>query len=194
MSQRGSGYARQPNELYVTPKWVTEALLEFLPRPTKILEPAAGPGQMAGVLRRRFGPVVTADLDRGENFLEMQQLPLGVGGIVTNPPYNQAEEFCEHALKLTLPVKGFVAMLLRCDFDHAKRRFGLFRDCSSFARKVVLTRRIVWFVEADGKPKGSPSFNHAWYIWDHKHVGPPTIAYAHAEPEQIDLEEAIAAA
>jgi len=38
---------------------------------------------------------------------------------------------------------------------------------------LVLTRRIVWF-EA---PKAAPSFNHAWYIWDWKHVGPPVLAY-----------------
>jgi len=42
----------------------------------------------------------------------------------------------------------------------------------------VLTRRIVWFVEADGKPKASPSFNHAWFLWDWQHAGPPVIAYS----------------
>jgi hypothetical protein len=52
-------------------------------------------------------------------------------------------EFCAQALKLTAPVKGFVAMLLRCDFDHAKRRAYLFADCPQFAKKIVLTRRIV---------------------------------------------------
>ena len=82
-----------------------------------------------------------------------------------------------HALKLTAPVKGFVAMLLRCDFDHAKRRAYLFADCPQFAKKVVLTRRIVWFVEADGKPKASPSFNHAWFLWDWQHAGPPVVTY-----------------
>ena len=46
--------------------------------------------------------------------------------------------------------------------------------CPAFARKVVLTKRIVWF---DG-PKAAPSFNHAWYIWDWKHRGSPMLAYA----------------
>ncbi len=64
-----------------------------------------------------------------------------------------------------------------CDFDHAKRRAYLFADCPQFAKKIVLTRRIVWFVEADGKPKASPSFNHAWFLWDWQHAGPPVIAY-----------------
>jgi hypothetical protein len=36
-----------------------------------------------------------------------------------------------------------------------------------------LTKRIIWF---DG-PKAAPSFNHAWYIWDHAHTGMPVLAY-----------------
>jgi hypothetical protein len=76
------------------------------------------------------------------------------------------------------PVNGFVAMLLRTDFDHAKSRSHLFRDCPAFSRKVVLLNRIVWFTEANGKPKASPSENHAWFCWDWRHDGPPTIAYA----------------
>ena len=102
--------------------------------------------------------MLASDISEGGDFLKLERLPdASVRGIVTNPPYEQAEEFCAHALKLTAPVKGFVAMLLRCDFDHAKRRAYLFADCPQFAKKIVLTRRIVWFVEADGKPKASPS-------------------------------------
>ena len=122
--------------------------------------------------------MLASDISEGGDFLKLERLPdASVRGIVTNPPYEQAEEFCAHALKLTAPVKGFVAMLLRCDFDHAKRRAYLFADCPQFAKKIVLTRRIVWFVEADGKPKASPSFNHAWFLWDWQHQGQPVIAY-----------------
>ena len=67
-----------------------------------------------------------------------------------------------------------VAMLLRTDFDHAASRAHLFADCATFAKKVVLTKRIRWF---EGS-KGSPSFNHCWMIWDREHRGPATLAYA----------------
>jgi hypothetical protein len=56
-------------------------------------------------------------------------------------------------------------MLLRTDYDHAHSRIHLFAGCQSFAKKVVLTQRIIWF---DG-PKANPSYNHAWYIWNHEH-------------------------
>jgi len=74
---------------------------------------------------------------------------------------------------LMQPVEGFVAMLLRTDFDHAKTRQFLFSGCPPFSKKLVLTKRIQWFEDS----KGSPSFNHAWFIWDWKHQGAPTLAY-----------------
>lgn len=179
MSQRGSGYSRVTLDEYSTPAWCVEALLGFIhTRLGALWEPACGTGQMVRVLRNQF-LVLATDVQGGTDFLKVEALPNpGIRGIVTNPPYDLAEEFCAHALKLTAPVKGFVAMLLRVDFDSAKTRAHLFRDCPAFAKKIVLTKRIAWFVEADGKPKASPSYNHCWMLWNHDHVGPPTIAYA----------------
>jgi hypothetical protein len=104
--------------------------------------------------------------------------PDGVEGIVTNPPFGLATEFIEHSLRLMEPVGGYVAMLLPSDFDHAQSRVHLFRNCPQFSRRVVLLRRIVWFVEANGKPKASPSTNHIWALWCHQHTGKPTVDYA----------------
>ena len=185
MSQRDSGYERKERDLYETPEWVTEALLPHLPLIHHILEPACGSGQMARVLDK-IAKVTAYDIEptmpgAGRvNFLEMIPGCRGYGdriGIITNPPYELATEFCEHALKLTEPVDGLVAMLLRTDFDHAKGRSHLFRDCPAFAKKLVLTKRIVWFEPEPGSKGKSPSFNHAWFIWDWKHEGPPTIGY-----------------
>jgi hypothetical protein len=178
-SQRASGYDRIPKEFYPTPSWVTEALLgSIVARPGTLWEPAAGAGDMVRVLQNQYA-VLATDVATGTDFLAVKSLPnSAIRGIITNPPYNRAEEFCAHALELTRPNGGFVAMLLRVDFDSAKTRGYLFRDCAAWAKKVVLTKRIVWFVEEDGKPKASPSENHCWMIWDHQHRGPPTIEYA----------------
>ena len=89
----------------------------------------------------------------------------------TGTPYELAAEFIEHALSLTAS-SGVVAMLLRTDFDHPKSRQHLFSH-SAFSKKLVLTKRIKWFEDS----KGQPSFNHAWFVWDHRHKGPPTLAY-----------------
>lgn len=181
MSQRESGYERKERDLYETPTWPTEALLPHLPDAEAILEPAAASGQMVRVLRRH-ARVIASDIEPFEgldgigDFLERTDAQ-GCTGIVTNPPFGLAPQFIEHALRLMEPVDGFVAMLLRTNFDHAKSRTHLFRDCPAFSKKIVFLKRIVWFVEDDGRPKASPSMDHCWMIWNWRHDGPATIAY-----------------
>ena len=155
MSQRDSGYAGIPRDEYSTPRWVTRALLPQIRDIHLVWDPASGSGQMARALKAAGLQVLATDIATGQDFLLAK-------AIITNPPYALAQEFIEHALELTKP-DGIVAMLLRTDFDHAKTRQHLFGECDRFAKKVVLTKRT--------------SFNHAWYVWDWKHRGPPTLAY-----------------
>lgn len=172
MSQRNSGYARKECDLYETPEWVTQELLRVIPAPSFVWEPAYGTGKIA----RLFEPnVLATDLNelRPVDFLQVKEAPVEVDAIITNPPFDKATEFCRHAVNLMRSRQGMVCMLLRCDFDHAKTRTDLFRDCPAFAMKLTLLRRIVWF-ERKG---AAPSFNHAWFIWDWKHNGPPQIKY-----------------
>lgn len=174
MSQRESGYERKENDLYETPAWVTECLRPHVGNLQTIWEPACGSGAMVKVFLSswRVPYIESTDIANGYDFLKQSRS--ACEAIITNPPYSQSQAFIEHALKLALPHQGLVAMLLRTDYDHAKTRQHLFGKCPWFAKKVVLTKRIVWF-ERDG---AAPSFNHAWYIWDYKHQGAPTLAYA----------------
>lgn len=174
MSQRDSGYKRHEGDLYETPSWVTAALLaEGFRQPNRIWEPAEGSGKMVRVFNILLPcPVIGTDVRTGHDFLTIP-LPVGCDCIITNPPYDLATEFIHRALSLMRQVDGQVMMLLRTDFDHAKSRRNLFMDCPAFAKKLVLTKRIRWFEDSDG----SPSFNHAWFLWDWKHIGPPTLAY-----------------
>jgi methylase of polypeptide subunit release factors len=172
MSQRVSGYERKAFDRYDTPAWCTQALLPHLPvLGGTIWEPACGSGQMVAVLRQAGFDVIGTDIVDGVDFLDC--VPRACAAIVSNPPYALATEFIQRALDVTRP-RGLVAMLLRTDFDHAKTRQHLFSGCPAFAKKIVLVKRIIWF---DG-PKAAPSFNHAWYSWNHRHRGPPTLAYA----------------
>lgn len=180
MSQRVSGYERRPNDLYETPEWVTEALLPHIMQrvDAPIWEPAAGNGKIANVLERIVPFVFQSDI-QGEpglveelDFLTTNKIHCDFDFIITNPPYELAREFIVKALDMSYP-SGLVAMLLRTDFDHAKTRQSLFGEHRAFAKKLVLTKRIKWFEGTTG----SPSFNHAWFIWDWLHEGAPTIAY-----------------
>jgi hypothetical protein len=171
MSQRNSGYERKERDSYDTPEWVTDALIPHLPiRNCVVWECAAGSGQMVAALLRAGFDVIASDIADGRDFLT-EPAPRPFRAIITNPPYELATEFIERALSI-IPTDGFVAMLLRTDFDHAISRQHLFGECPLFCKKVVLTKRIKWFEDSDGQP----SFNHAWYIWT-AHNGKPTLAY-----------------
>lgn len=175
MSQRDSGYERKERDLYETPEWVTLALAPHIhKRIESIYEPAAGSGKMVRALGKTGRMIDADDISEGRDFLDCDQERMGnAQAIITNPPYILASQFIERALMLTKPRWGVVAMLLRTDIDHAKTRQNFFGLHPAFAKKVVLTKRIQWFEDS----KGSPSFNHAWFIWDWKHNGPPTLAY-----------------
>ncbi len=176
MSQRESGYERKERDLYETPEWVTLALVPHLPKLGCVWEPASGTGKMVRPLEDSGFLVVHSDIADGTDFLQQTKAMGRPDGIITNPPYALAQEFIERALEFMAgPQQGLVAMLLRTDYDHAKTRQHLFSGCKAFAKKLVLTKRIVWFESAE--KSAAPSFNHAWYIWDHKHAGPPTLAY-----------------
>lgn len=193
MAQRNSGYDRQHADNYATPNWATQAVLPHIPdRVRCVWEPASGEGAMARVLGeylspRRRGGVVATDIRPGNGIItsnlsidflgEIPVLP-PYQAIISNPPFNLAQKFIERALDLTAASKGFVAMLLRSDYDHAKSRRHLFADNPTFAKRIVLTKRIVWFVDPlTGRPKASPSENHSWFCFDHTHRGPAQIAY-----------------
>jgi len=182
MSQRESGYERKERDLYETPEWVTHALRQHVADVEAIWEPACGGEKMVRVFEQWGVPHIDySDINEGFDFLAQTHRP--IEAIITNPPYNLATEFIEHALKIMEPNSHheqspcIVAMLLRTDFDHAKSRSHLFADCPAFAKKVVLTKRITWFEPEPGAKGKSPSFNHAWFIWDLKHKGAPTLAY-----------------
>jgi hypothetical protein len=178
MSQRVSGYARVFADTYETPAPPVRALVPYLRERDLqfVLEPANGPRSMLAQTLRNEGFHVTAT---GSDFLACTAMPdPGIEGIVTNPPFGSggryAEVFIEHALALA----PFVAMLLRIDFDSGKTRTRLFGDCPFFAGKLILLDRIVWFPR---EGKAGPSENHAWYLWDRRHQGAPTIRYARAK-------------
>lgn len=180
MSQRQSGYERKDRELYETPEWVTKALMDHIPlRVRTVWEPACGTGKMVRVLKQRY-EVTGSDIDGGVDFLKCAErgFPSTTDAIITNPPYTLAAPFIEEALRFMEPNKGFVAMLFRTDFDHARRRTHLFRECSQFAAKLTLLRRIVWFEPPPGEKKAAPSYNHCWLLWDWRHEGPAEVRYA----------------
>ena len=100
-------------DFYPTPTWATRALIKHEKFQGTIWEPACGDGAMAHVLEQTGCRIISSDLhDRGYgkpgvDFLDAQD---EVDNVVTNPPYNCAEQFVETALRIA---KWKCAFLLR---------------------------------------------------------------------------------
>lgn len=163
-----SGYDRIEHDFYETPEWCTQVLLDNirLYNNEVIWEPACGRGAITEVLARAGHTVISSDLiDRNygtvSDFLTADGTPHnGVTHIITNPPYGEAaEDFLVKALDLMMPINGAVSMLLRNEYDCAKKRKYLFNESSYFAKKIVMTKRPRWITGTTV----SPRFNYAWY-------------------------------
>jgi hypothetical protein len=93
-----------------------------------VWEPACGPGAIVRVLREAGHKVIASDLinwgcedsESGCDFLKVIRAPLGITSIVTNPPFNLAEQFVAHALRL----HPRVFMLLRGAFLEGLRWYS----------------------------------------------------------------------
>ena len=123
MSSTNRGTQRNADDYYVTPHWLIEDFLaafsencrfnfdeQTYPR---VLDPSAGgceqyPMSYPAVLEKHgFNIVDSWDiredsraLIRGCDFLKTNPTPNYHDLIITNPPFNKAQEFTEHALKI----------------------------------------------------------------------------------------------
>lgn len=182
MSIAPSQYERVANEKYYTPAWVTQALFS-VERFDRVFDPAGGDAAIinavpAGKAARAID--IAPDNPRVEvgDFFDVQNLDMW--DVITNPPYGVqsrlAVRFIEHALALTEPFGGKVAMLLKVGFDSAGGRRHLFDDHPAFAVEYRLTRRIRWtnLPQSDA----GPTENHSWFVWDwRKRHGPAVKGY-----------------
>jgi hypothetical protein len=175
MVVRGAKYPRKENEFYATPAETTRVVLDLVDFDLCVCDPAAGNGAIMKVLKEYRYIADGADLGGGYDFLKDPWQWPG-RNILTNPPFGiggrTAMEFIERALVITRPYQGKVAMLLPIDFDSGATRSHVFGFCPAFALKIVLLNRIRWFNGVSG------STNHAWFVWDWTHEGPPIIRYA----------------
>lgn len=166
-------------DVYETPEVAINALLEVERLPHHIWEPACGPGSIVMKLRSLGHTVRATDLvdygcpnsRGGIDFLSQKQASVDVEAIVTNPPYQHAAEFVEHAL-FQAPL---VIMLLRLAFLESIRRSNIL-DGGKLARVHVFRNRLPMMHRKgwDG-PKSSSAMAFAWYVWDRWHQGPTTI-------------------
>lgn len=176
-------YSERQNDCYETPPCAVEALLqvegEWMPR--GVLEPACGPGSICRVLQAHGYHVFAFDLhDYGyaKPDVDFLQTTVEYPAIVTNPPYQLAEKFVRHAVKLA----PYVAMLLRLAFLESVRRTDILEN-SGLARVHVFRNRLPMMHRKDWDgPRSSSAMPFAWFVWERGHQGPATLDRISWEP------------
>lgn len=107
------------------------------------------------------------DLPRPQSMADVESL-LGFrpDAIISNPPYGKdADRAVRKALELMEPENGYVAFLMRHEWDAAKGRADL-TDHPAYMAKVTLRFRPVWIAKQEGEQSASPRFSYAFYVWD----------------------------
>ena len=146
----------------------------------KIWESACGEGHLSRVLENRGYQVFSSDLvDRGfgkvQDFLNYEnQNKLSVD-ILTNPPYNKAQEFVEKALDV-IKDGYYVVMFLKIQFLEGKERRKLF---DKYPPKYVYVNsaRQICYLNGDMSKKMSSATCYCWYIWEKGWKGEPIIRW-----------------
>jgi hypothetical protein len=155
---------RRELDFYPTPANVTVALMEFLQLPkSRIWEIACGDGAMSKVLESYGHDVYSTELRQdsgygkgGVDFLEYPE-DFKVDAIITNPPFNVSQQFIEKSLRHA----DTVAMLLKSQYWHGKKRLSLFNEHTP-SWVLPLTWRPDFLAGLKG---GSPTMECIWTVW-----------------------------
>jgi len=160
-----SDYGRVKSDFYPTPPEATQALLNFLniPKDQIIWEPACGEGHMAEVFEGNGYEIITSDINSfgygvsGVDFLNTECK--NCDWIITNPPFNLAEDFIKQCVKFQKPF----ALLLKSQYWHSKKRHSLFTTTKPKYILPLTWRPDFLFKE---RGKGSPLMDVLWCVWD----------------------------
>lgn len=163
---------RDGPDFFPTPAWATHALIDSELLDGDIWECACGDGSMSTVLLTTGQSVISTDLyDRGygESGIDFLNTDRCVANIVTNPPYNSAEEFLKAAVQ---KAEKKVALLLRLAFLEGVNRQRTIFSVIPPARVWVFSERITFYASG-AEVKGSGTTAYAWFVWE-KGVSHPT--------------------
>lgn len=161
LTTAGKKETRRELDFYPTPPDVTHALMQALNlSPRAIWEPACGDGAMASVIAEYGHTIISTDIrytGYGEGGIDFLSARRECDAIVTNPPFNISEQFIHHAL-MQAPI---VAMLLKSQYWHAKKRADLFNE---FPPAFVYP--LTWRPDfLNGERGGAPTMEVHWTVW-----------------------------
>ena len=162
---------REQNDYYATEPKATELLCQLENfKKVGILEPCCGEGHISKVLTQKGYTVHSTDLiyrGYGAGGINFFSYNFWAGDIITNPPYELAQECVEHALKI-MQLGSKLAMFLKLTFLEGKSRRKLFLEQPPI-RVWCSSSRLNCGKNGDfSKPS---AICYAWFIWEKGHKG-----------------------
>lgn len=180
---------RVDNDYYATPKNAIDAILNEVELKGSILEPSAGEGHISVLLKEKYpnSEIISTDLiERKDKFNVGLQGNIDFLGhdfgrtfdnVITNPPFNLAQEFIEKALEVS---NDKVIMFAKIQLLEGAKRRELF---DKFPPKYiyVFSKRVNPLrngeeLDEKGKPWAS-TMCFAWFVWEKKHDGEPIVRW-----------------
>lgn len=169
------------NEHYVEPEWVSKRLFEEEYFEGKIYDPCCGFGRIVISAKQAGHDAYGSDIaDRGWNSTPQDFLKHNSrhDNIVTNPPFNLAQEIAEHALTLA---RGKTAMI----FPTARLNAARWLRDTPLHKIWLLTPRPSMppghTITTGGKVGGGKS-DFCWLVWGQNYLGLAVTGWLTREP------------
>ena len=167
MSSTARGTVRQVNDHYDTPKYTIKSLLDVHNIQYPVLEPCAGNLAISNMLKG--GLVTTNDINPESqstfnyDYLDYSFKGSNINTIITNPPFNIAQQIIERSLEDVVE-GGEVIMLLRLNFLGAQKRRPFWKD-APLKHIYVLSKRPCFINNK------SDSIEYAWFVFERGYKG-----------------------
>lgn len=163
---------RAAGDYYTTDPTAVEQFVKHLEKSglitgNVIWEPACGCGNISKVLESLEYDVISTDLyDRGYgksdiDFLQTKKVPNWCDVIITNPPYNIADDFVKHAMDI-LPIGGRYFALMNLSYLAGQKRFKEIYNNGYLRAIHVYPHRINCYKNNEDQGHSSP-VNYAWF-------------------------------
>lgn len=161
---------RSKHDHYETPWHTLMSLLDNHEIKYPLLEPCAGYGSVANILKLG-GAVITNDIDPDMecdyNHDYLDWTPENeFETILTNPPFNIAEQIIKKSIQ-DLEIGGEVIMLLRLDFLGTEKRRMFWKE--NPAKQIYALSKRPRFIRSGG------SNEYGWYVWENGWTGGITL-------------------
>lgn len=182
---------RDPNDWYVEPYECSRALFDLEDFVGTVWDPACGLGRILESAKNSGHKVIGSDIihrsdycDFQKDFLTIQADEILFDNIVSNPPFNLAEQFVRHSLDL-LPDGGKLGMILPMVWLSGFSMKRSWLPTSPLSKYYAISPRPSMppgaVIDA-GVRAGNGTKDFAWFVWQKGYCGQPSVGFMNTKP------------